>query len=101
MTFSLIFANQPIDHKTLIIHTAPFILLEIVLVFGQIAVVMFGKLVAWKKVDKEEPIPLWFTNVAIVHVVLMGVITMIKICLQVSLHQIVEDLETTSFWKKT
>ena len=53
------------------------------LVFGQIAVVSFGKLVAWKKFDKEEPIPQWFTNVAIAHVILMCIVTVIKITLQV------------------
>ena len=63
MVTSLIFANQPKDHKTLIIHTVPFMILEIALVFGQVAVVMFGKLVAWKKVDKEKLIPSWFTSI--------------------------------------
>ena len=53
------------------------------LVFGQIAVVSFGKLVAWKKFDKEDPIPQWFTNVAIGHVILMCIVTVIKITLQV------------------
>ena len=56
---------------------------NLILVFGQIAVVSFGKLVAWKKFDKEEPIPQWFTNVAIGHVILMCIVTAIKITLQV------------------
>ena len=38
-----------------------------------------------EKFDKEEPIPQWFTNVAIGHVILMCIVTVIKITLQVGI----------------
>ena len=83
MLFSLTFANQPVDQLSLIIHSVPFMFLTFALLAGQIAVVMFGKLVAWKKVENETPIPSWFTTVAMVHVVLLGIVTVIKATLQV------------------
>jgi len=46
--FTLCFAVQPLDHESLMVHTLPFTILIIAMVFNQIAVVWFGDLSSLK-----------------------------------------------------
>jgi len=90
MIFSLCFAVQP-DGKSdeagnkekMLVHAIPFMILETGLLLAQVAVVSFGKRVAWKKTRTEgQTIPTWFINASIIHVILMGIVTAIKLVFQ-------------------
>ena len=53
----------------------------LLLIFLQVAVVSFGRRVSWKKT-----IPKWFINTSIIHVILMGIVTTIKLIFQVCMY---------------
>ena len=57
--------------------------------FYKVAVVSFGRRVAWKQTRTEgQTIPRWFTNASIIHVILMGTVTAIKLIFQVCIFNI-------------
>jgi len=79
MIFTTIFAVSPdpnIPH-TMIIHSAPFVNLEVALCVLQVAIVWFGTKVAW-----IDLMPSWHQKASIIHTLLQGLVTVGKIAFQ-------------------
>ena len=61
-----------------------------IFLFFKVAVVSFGSRVAWKQTRKEgKTIPRWFIYASIIHVILMGTVTAIKLIFQVCIFDII------------
>lgn len=82
--FILAFAIQPTNAETLIVHTLPFCMFEIGMVFGQVAVLLFGMSVAWKTTQDGLPIPGWFVKASIAQVVINILFTLLNVLIQLN-----------------
>jgi hypothetical protein len=81
MIFTTIFAVSPdpnIPH-TMIIHSAPFVNLEVALCVLQVAIVWFGTKVAW-----IDLMPSWYQKAARIHALLQVLVTVGKIAFQLN-----------------
>ena len=102
------------NKEKMLVHAIPFMILEMGLLIAQVrkiklqgrtllkilkldyfsffkvAVVSFGRRVAWKQTRTEgQTIPRWFINASIIHVILMGAVTAIKLIFQVCIFNII------------
>ena len=102
------------NKEKMLVHAIPFMILEMGLLIAQVrkiklqgrtllkilkldyfsffkvAVVSFGRRVAWKQTRTEgQTIPRWFINASIIHVILMGAVTAIKLIFQVFIFNII------------
>ena len=78
--FTMIFAVTPDrdNPESMLWHSVPYLNLKVAMFVLQVAVVLFGQEIAWKKLHDDKKLPRYFIEISWLHVILQGITMVIS-----------------------